>query len=286
MPPISIKSTALIGVLVVIISVHAITHTQAQVCIGYDPFSSIIPGVETLRRTLEGDMPGLVDRRVPFLFLPTLRAEARVRTLFLKLSGDLTNSVTDQRLDLIKDLGYEDQGIIIDSLVRLQLSRLSLRGQYDAYLRTFRGGGAGGRLDWPNFHYGFDFDLLSAPCMRFGVNMDFYPTRPQFAVATTPFGPLSIVAPRPVTAGIQLVWNPLNWGTLSWSFEARARRSLRTGSRIDEAEVATGVLSPQTVLGIVGLRGGWRYTNLQLQQDLFEVNTQWSGFFADLVYYY
>jgi hypothetical protein len=282
--------SALIAILAVLMLIWAASPAAAQTCVGYDPFSSIIPGAETLRRTVEGDMPGMVDKRVPFVFPPKFQAETRVRALFTQLSGGVTDEMTDQTFDFVGDLGYEEQGIVIQSMVRLQFSRFSLRGVYDAYLRTFRGGGAGGRFEWPGFYYGFDFDLYNTSSVRFGLDMDFYPERPTFNVrqlpGIVPATSISIAAPRPSTAGVHLVWNPINCGTLQWSFETRARRSLRTGSKIDEVEVATGFLSPQTVLGVVGLRGGYKYTNLELQGDRFDAKAHWSAWFGDIVYYY
>lgn len=284
----NIKSTALIALLGACLLIQASAPATAQMCIGYDPFSSIIPGVETLRKTLEEDIPGLVDRRLPFVFLPHLRAEARVRPLFINLSGGLTDNTTGQTFDFLGDLGYEEQAVIIQSMVRLQLSRLSVRGVYDAYLRTLRGNG--GRFDWPGFYYGVDLDLYSTPCVRFGLDMDFYPDPPTFSLGqvpgSTPGTSVAIVAPRPATWGLHFVWNPIDWGTLSWSFETRARRSLRTGSKIDEVEVAAGILSPHTIGGIVGVRGGYRYTSLELDQDQFDLKARWSAVFGELVYYY
>jgi hypothetical protein len=290
MPPLNTKKTTQAALVAFLVLVCAVTHAAAQTCIGYDPFSSIIPGIETLRQTLEGDMPGLVDKRVPFVFPPRFQAEARARALFMTLSGGVTDETTGRTFDFMGDLGYEEQGIVIQSMVRLQFGRLSLRGVYDAYLRTFRGGGAGGRFDWPGFYYGFDFDLYNTPTVRFGLDMDFYLERPTFTVGplpgVVPATSVNIAAPRPSTAGVHLVWNPINCGSLQWSFETRARRSLRTGSRIDEVEVATGLLSPNTVLGVVGLRGGYRYTNLELQGGQFVTKAHWSAWFGEFVYYY
>jgi hypothetical protein len=288
MPASNTKITAPIAIVAVLVLAWAASPAAAQTCVGYDPFSSIIPGVETLRKTVEGDMPGLVDKRVPFVFPPKFQAETRVRALFMNLSGGVTDETTDQTFDFVGDLGYVEQGIVVQSMVRLQFSRFSLRGVYDAYFRTFRG--TKGRFDWPAFYYGFDFDLYNTPSVRFGLDMDFYPERPTFSSGPlpgiVPVTSASIGAPRPSTAGVHLVWNPINCGSLQWSFETRARRSLRTGSKIDEVEAATGFLSPNTVLGVVGLRGGYRYTNLELQGDRFNAKAHWSAWFGEFVYYY
>jgi hypothetical protein len=290
MPALNTKTTVLVAALVILVPILAASPASAQTCIGYDPFSSIIPGVEFLRKTVEGDMPGMVDKRVPFVCTPRFGAEARARALFMKLSGGVTDETTDQTFDFVGDLGYEEQGIIIQSMVRLQFSRLSLRAVYDAYLRTFRGGGAGGRLDWPEFYYGFDFDFYNTPSVRFGLDMDFYPNRPTFAVGQlpgiVPARSVTIVAPRPATIGLHLVWNPINCGSLQWSFETRARRSIRSGSKLDEIEAAAGLLTPHTVLGEVGLRGGYRYSSLELGGEQFVAKPRWSAWFVEAVYYY
>jgi hypothetical protein len=290
MPPSNKRNLIIFAVAMMSFLAWIAPPATAQTCVSYDPFSSILPGVDILKKTLEQDMPGLVDKRIPFVCPPTFGAEARVRAIFMNLSGGLHDDNTDQTFDFTGDLGYEQQGIIIESIVRLQFSRLSLRGVYDAYLRTFRGGGAGGRFDWPEFHYGFDFDLYNTPCVRFGLDMDFYPRQPTFSVRQLPgivaATSVSIVAPRPVTAGLYFVYNPINIGSLQWSFETRARRSVRTGTKIDEVEVATGVLTPETVLGEIGLRGGYRYTKLELQSDPYVTKARWSAWFGELVYYF
>ncbi|MEW6350649.1 MAG: hypothetical protein AB1646_16430 [Thermodesulfobacteriota bacterium] len=233
---------------------------------------------------LDKEMPGISNKYSPLVFPPIFRAETRVRSVFTKLSGTVRNTSTDFSRSLVGDLGYEDQGIVVEFMARAQASRLSLRAHYDMYLRTYRG--TVGTYDWPGFRVGAEVDLVSSASTRFGVDMDFYTSRPSFGPVVTDVGSAIIVGPRPVTAGVYLCYNPADCGTVGWSLEARARRSTRTGTRINELELAVGLKSPEMVLGTVSVRGGIRYTDMSLVSDPFEANVQWLGIFADLVYLY
>jgi hypothetical protein len=51
-------------------------------------------------------------------------------------------------------------------------------------------------------------------------------------------------------------------------------------------DLAGGVKTPETVLGSVALRGGWRYTTVELANAGYDVNLNWSAIFGELIYYY
>jgi hypothetical protein len=116
--------------------------------------------------------------------------------------------------------------------------------------------------------------------------MDFYATRPSFTLDDPVLGVVNIEAPRPATVGAHIALNPVSIGRLSVSMEGRARRSIRTGTRINEYEIAAGLKTPETVLGTVALRGGFRYSDIGLEQNNHQVDVKWSGFFGELVYHY
>ncbi len=241
-------------------------------------------GFSFLTRPLEWDMPGLTDACNPFLYTPVLRGEMRVRPVFIGFSGQFEDTVSGQSFDLVDQLGYVNQGTLVETMVRGQLARFSARLHYDAYLRTFRG--AGTRLDWPEFRVGADLDLVYSEPLRAGLDMDFYPARPLFSYSGGPLGTGSIESPRPATWGVHLVYNPADGTTMSPSVEARGRFSLRTGTRIREWEIAAGFKAPWTVLGTFGLRGGYRDTRIEMHAQDLMVNVHWQGVFGEIVTFY
>jgi hypothetical protein len=249
-----------------------------------NPFAGLPSPRQVIAGLMECDMPGMADCNSMFVFPPVLRGELRARPLFIGLSGTVENTITGQQLDLVDDLGYVNQGILTEWMGRAQFGRFSARVHFDMYMRTFRG--TRSRLDWPDFHAGFDFDLISRPAMRVGLNMDFYPERPDFFLNASPIGTVRAAFPKPSTAGFHVVLMPKTLGSLSGMLETRGRRSLRTGTRLDELEFAMGLTTPETVLGTVALRAGWRYSHIFLGTDSYDINIDWSAYFGELVYYY
>ena len=220
----------------------------------------------------------------PYVAPPILRGEVRFRPIFIGLEGKVEDSTTGFSRDFLKELGYVNQGILFEYMARAQIGRVSLRAHYDSYIRTFRGHNS--RLDWPEFHLGGDLDLMYTEPIRLGLDMDFYVARPEFRLEDPVLGAINIAAPRPATVGGHIVLNPVSIGRLSVSMEVRARRSIRTGTRINEYEIAAGLKTPETVLGTVALRGGFRYSDIGLEHENIHVDVQWKGGFGELVYYY
>jgi len=195
--------------------------------------------------------------------------------------GDRTRGIY---FDLHKDLGIVDRVVTVETMARLQLSRLSLRIHYEAYVRGFVG--QWGEFDWPQFRLGADVDLFSRNGFRLGANLDGNLNHPVFTYSHPGHDPERVSLARPVTAGVHLAYNPFGTGGLSPSFETRARWPLRQYSRLTEYEIAAGLKTPQTVLGRGALRGGWRYTEIECRERQKELSAKWSGVFAEYVFLY
>lgn len=188
-------------------------------------------------------------------------------------------------LHLERDLGFDDRFTLIEVMARAQAASLSVRAHYESPLSTFKS--RLGHLDWPPFRTGLDLDLVSRRSWRFGINADVYWERPEFGGILPIVGSRFITWNRPVTAGIHAAFNPPGWGGLAPSFDSRARWPLTDSSRVTEFEVAGGLSTPQTVLGSTAIRGGWRYTRIELRNsDPAELDLTWSGIFGELVYFY
>ncbi len=232
-----------------------------------------------------GDMPGLTDPGAPLVFPPIFRAEARLRPIYWQIWGNVTEAATGRRLDFQQDLDMIDTGLTLEPMVRFQVGRISLRAHSDIYLRNFSG--PDGRLEIPMVRFGADFDLIQTPTLRIGVNTDYKHMSPYFRLtADSPFGARTLNSSRPLTAGCHIDYNPLEYGGVTGSFSARGRLSFRKAIVLNQYEVAAGLRTPETVLGTVALRGGWRYTTVDFDSGLYEVRSSISGYFGEIVYFY
>lgn len=247
---------------------------------------SLLPSAEgpSLRDAFAPRAPNFCDPSTWFVFLPAFRGEAKVRPLFVYLSGDVQDSQSGLTYSLGSEVSIPKHVVVVETMVRGQISPFSLRVHYDAYLNQFRGSNA--KLDWPDWRIGMDFDLIDRGAVRLGLNFDVYPQRPEVSVSLPQVGNVEYSFPRPATGGIHCIWNPVDVSGMSLSLEARARRSLRTGTRIDEVDLAAGVKSAGTILGRVAVRGGWRYTVMGLDTSAYEFRPRWSSVFGEVVYYY
>lgn len=246
--------------------------------------NAVLSRMPSIGGIFESEMPGITRPDAPLVFTPIFGGELRVRPIFIDFSGTLKNTETNEELSLLDDLGFVEQGILVETMARIKISRLSLRVHNDGYLRTFRG--EPGRLDWPEWRVGADLDLIDTRPFRFGVNMDFYWDQPSFSAQTPAGVSVGIGSPRPATWGGHVLLNCGNPCAIRYTVEARGRLSLREGSRIDEVEAAAGLMTPEMVIGNVAIRGGYRRTWLKLEASSREVRIHWSGVFGELVFWY
>jgi hypothetical protein len=214
---------------------------------------------------------------MPVVYPPTFHGEVRARALYLfSQKQRFSNAELGFSTDLQKDLGFNDEGALIEVTVRAQAGRYSLRAHYDEWLITFKS--ANGNLSWPNYH---------CPTFRFGANCDINWDHPVLNAAPPGRSAIHLEWDRPATAGVHAAYNPFGYGSLALSCETRVRFPITEHSRITEFEIAGGFKGPTTVTGASAIRGGWRYTSIDLRKNnTFQLDMEWSGIFAEYVYTY
>lgn len=237
-------------------------------------------------RVAEEDMPGLTNPGNPFVFLPVFQGELRARLLGVFLSGTVKNLQTGQTVDIGDGFEIVRSMMTVETMARAQIGRLSLRIHYDHDISGFKGSGA--RLDWPLWQFGFDLDLVNTPCLRLGLNMDWFPWYPTMTLISTPLGSIKMTPDQQaVTAGVHAVYSPRTMWGMAPTAETKGYISLTPRAARNEVEVAAGLKGPATMLGSMAVRGGCRFTWFKITDPLgFEVNGTWSAFFGDVVYYY
>jgi hypothetical protein len=221
----------------------------------------------------------------PFSFAPSFRGELRARAMLASLErGKFTNTDSGTSLDFIRNLGFEKQGLLVETMARTQLSRFGMRLHYDAYSKDLNG--KKGNLQWPEWRFGGDLDLMDNGSLRFGLNADILWKQPTFSYSLPNAGNELIVWPRPVTVGCHASYNPSDFGSITPSVEIRYRHPAVTGSLVRELEVAIGAKTPRSSKGASGLRGGWRYTSMEYDVSDKRINITWSSFFAEYVCFF
>jgi hypothetical protein len=253
------------------------------------------------------DFHGLLDAFSPFFSFPRLEAEARVTPIWTYLLYGKV-SVPGQQLtwDLKDDFALEPNVLFLDSMVRIQIGRLSFRTHYN--VRDYKGSTpvtnlpnrpfAEARFDYSGLRLGGDFDVLQWGRSRVGVNMDYDLYSPTFTASINQANPASagkqISGAAALTLGMHLVYNPtFNLYGISAVGEARARWPI-SGTEVTDWEVSGGLKSAETALGSVALRSGYRRTSIEFHDTEVYNNVGAStvfdaaigGWFGELVYYY
>jgi hypothetical protein len=249
------------------------------------------------------ELSGLVDGFSPFVFLPRLQGEMKGRVTWAQLvSGNQSIPDLGINWDLKDNFNLSSGHLFVDYMVRVQLSRLSGRLYYE--IRDFDGiaplqnvpgqPSATARFTYTGIRLGADFDVYQRNRSRFGVDMDFDLYSPNFTESIQTLGGKSITGPAAVTIGMHGVYNPVFcfWG-VSTILEGRVRWPL-SDTKVTDWEVSAGLVSPETMLGAMALKGGYRRTRVQFKDSQLFQNTGVStdfditmgGVFGELVYYY
>lgn len=283
---VTVKSATMRFMSALLVLLAAALPARAQFYFGSpDQGPGFLSSLPLIGSALEQDMPGVANPWSPFVWPPRIDGEVRFRAIGLTMTqGKFWDRAVDFYADLNKDLGIVDQVVTVETMARVQLSRLSLRVHYEAYVRGFVG--QWGELDWPPFRLGADVDFFSRNGLRLGADVDGSVNHPVFTYSHPQHAPERISFGRPLTAGVYLAYNPFGTGGLSPSLETRARWPVRQYSRVTEYEIAAGLKTPQTVLGRGALRGGWRYTEIECRERQKELSAKWSGVFAEYVFLY
>jgi hypothetical protein len=222
---------------------------------------------------------------LPFTFVPAFGGELRARGMLVSLEqGKFVNNNTGISLNFVNDLGFEKQGFLVETMARTQLKRFGLRAHYDAYSKDLIG--KKGQLQWPEWRFGGDLDLMDYAGIRFGFNVDMLWKQPTFSYSLPTGVNELIVWPRPITVGVHAAYNPSDCESISPSVEIRYRYPAVTGSLVKELEIAVGAKTPRSSRGTSGLRGGWRHTSMEFDVGERQLNVTWSAFFAEYVCFF
>jgi hypothetical protein len=238
-----------------------------------------------IRSFIEQELPGSTNPCVPFVWLPSLRAETRFRFLFVTVTeGTFTDDTAAFTADLKDDLGYTYQLSLAEFMARAQLGRIAGRVHYDAWTTAFRGDLS--HLHWPEVRLGLDIEAVSRCAVTVGAGLDFNPQRPIFTVGTPAYASQKFELPRPLTAGLYAGYSPRGLWGISPSLNLRCRFPVSGDMRVTEYEISAGIQTPETVTGIWRISGGWRYDMIHYESEGRSLDVNWSALFAELTYLY
>jgi hypothetical protein len=243
---------------------------------------------------------GLTDYSSPLVFLPYLHGEVQVKPIWINIaSGKQTIPSRGVAWDLRDQFGLNQTNLFLDTMVRLQVGRLSFRLNYE--MRDFVGrelvvgmtDQAQARFSYTGIRLGADFDIFQRFGTRAGVNLDYDLFEPEFQEAIQTIGGKVISGPSALTLGIHAVYSPVVcFYGISPVIQALARWPVQ-GSEVTDLELSFGIKTPETVLGSLALKGGYRRTDVEFRRgQLFSgpVSTEFdaimSGWFGELAYYY
>ncbi len=270
-------------------------------CLFIVPALLLAPGAVTPAAAF--DFFGWFDPSSPVIHLPRLQAEFSARPSLKTIrGGSLEIPELGVDLDLRDDFGFTDSSFFIDLMTRLQLGRLGVRTHVS--FRDFKGlkdldpaafsPRSEARLEYTAWRVGGDLDIIRYFGSRAGVNVDFDLMSPRFSESIETVGRALFIGEDPVTFGIHGEYNstPL-WGGMSVQVEGRVRWPL-AGALVTEWEISAGVNAPRTVLGTLGIRGGYRNTTLEFDDREFlqnafrdaEFKGNWDSIFGEIVYEY
>jgi hypothetical protein len=234
------------------------------------------------------------DSFSPLVWFPSLEGEVKVRPIAVHIgSGTLSGTPNPTDGGSLRDTFYLNQSeLFADTMVRLQLSRLSIRGAYAP--RDFAAFGPRGpreaRLSYTGIVVGMDFDVIQWNRTRLGLDVDYDLFAPRFTYPIPGNMSARISGGNAITVGFHATYNPLRtlWG-LSGIAEVRARWPI-SDTQVTDWEIAAGFASPTTVIGSWSLMAGYRNTRLSFKEDRGQARPlfdgTFEGWFGELVYYY
>jgi len=250
---------------------------------------------------------GLFDVFSPLYTLPPLHSETRVTPIWTWLiDGKARVPSLGLSWDLRKDMGLSKSTLFLDTMVRIQVGRISLRFIYN--VRDFKGSSdffavqdrpiGETRLDYSGWRFGSDVDLIQGNGLRLGANVDYDVFQPSF---TATFVEADLVArgkkltdASPMTVGFHVVLtSPVNLYGVAGTCEARARWPV-LGAHVTEWELCGGLRLPESIWGTVALRTGYRRMSLEFKDRILyngnpasaEFEVAVGGWFGEMVYYY
>lgn len=258
-------------------------------------FSSLIflfAGVSTVAAADFG-IGGLADSLSPLVYPPCFQAETKVAPVWMFVGSGTLTTPGQATLTLREDFGLSRGALFLDTMVRLQAGALSVRVHYEprAFIATPRvldNPTVIGRtdLEYSGVRLGGDFDLVRSKTSRVGLDLDYQCYAPTFTQTVRPQAAISVVGENPFTLGAHAVYNPIRnlWG-ISGIFEIRGRWAV-AGASVTDMDASLGLKSPETVLGSVALKSGYRRTAIEFNDSQNNFETVLSGWFGELAYYY
>ncbi|HMK36495.1 MAG TPA: hypothetical protein VK463_15585 [Desulfomonilaceae bacterium] len=233
---------------------------------------------------------GVFDAFSPLAWFPGVEGDVKARLVQVHIGSGSVSGPEGGSLagtfHLNKDVWF------IDSAVRFQLSRLSVRVAYEP--REFSGFRPGfqteARFSYSGLRLGGDLDFIQCNRTRFGVDVDYDFFTPKFTYPTNilPF-PRVASGANALTMGLHATYNPLKtiFG-VSGIIDARVRWPM-TGTEVTDWEIDAGLASPSTLLGSWAVKAGYRGTRLSfvdadVQDIRFENILQ--GWFTEFAFYY
>jgi hypothetical protein len=233
---------------------------------------------------------GVLDSLSPLAWYPGVEGQVAARLMWVSIgSGNVSGF---EGGSLVDTFHLNKNEMLLDSMARFQVSRLSIRTIYEP--RDFAGYrlgfGTQTRLTYSGFRLGGDLDIIQCNKTRFGVDMDydFYSPRLVYPSNVNRF-PHAINGTNALTMGVHATYNPLEsiFG-VSGIVEARVRWPI-TGTQVTDWEISGGVASPSTLMGSWSFTTGYRNTQLSFSSggvpDI-KFDCVFQGWFGELAFYY
>jgi hypothetical protein len=233
---------------------------------------------------------------LPFVYLPTLQGEARATMVYMDLTGGrefvYSPNQPAQVWGLKDDFAMNKSFMFFDSFARLTVGPFSARIHYEP--RAFVGVGSSpgsyinsiARLEYSGARLGGDIDIFRSNGSRVGFDFDYDLYYPIFTEGIRTSGGKIIQGEAALTLGGHVDFRPTSnyWG-MNPIFDANVRWPV-FGTQVVDYRLAGGLTFPQTVLGVLALKIGYRKTSLDFRDSSGRVETSFGGFFGELAYYY
>jgi hypothetical protein len=260
----------------------------------------LLPGGGTSPAFAQG-FYGLLDPQAPLFSFPRLQGEFTVTPNWIAITnGKQTIPTLGITWDLKEQFGLTQTNLFVDFMARIQAGRISFRIHYEP--RDFVGAkaavsgplDAAARLSYSGVRLGGDLDVVQWYRSRAGLDMDYDQYSPVFSEAVRTLGGKQITGDAALTWGFHVFLNPpQDFYGVTALFEARCRWPV-SGTEVTDLRLSWGLRSPETILGSVALKAGYRRTNLEFtRSQLFNGNgvqttldATMSGWFGELAYYY
>gem|GEM_PF-380524 len=238
-------------------------------------------------------MRGLSDVFSPLVFPPCFQAETKATPIWMFVGSGALTTAGQGPLSLRDDFGLTRGHIFLDTMVRLQAGAFSCRIHYeprgfiiDSHVQNNPLLTGRADLEYSGVRIGVDLDLVRKRTSRVGIDVDYQFYKPVFTQTIHPQAAAQVIGDNPFTMGAHAVYNPITnlWG-MSGILEIRGRWSL-SGASVTDMDASIGVKSPETVLGSVALKSGYRRTAIEFTDNQNNFETALSGWFGELAYYY